>query len=208
MGASVATPPPGGSHLRSQRHEGRVIGRPAPPFTHICQCSAPSAPVTRKLPESPISFGPFKFLGLSRASRAKQRPVARSKINNLRELLLWLYGNESTPSLIRSQNPDLNTLNEVLLDPTGIVTLRSGLPLSIAHEASLGDEKLFTSAVHNSKATLQNAHATLTTGFNPNNSRLMETAYEVESLASDLVEQMREKQARARRTKKKKKRTH
>ena len=43
-------------------------------------------------------------------------PIAPENLSKLREMMVWLYGdkNSGTPPVIKSQNPDLNRLNEVL----------------------------------------------------------------------------------------------
>ena len=86
--------------------------------------------------------GIVNFIGLRGKGTTARRPVPQSKLKNLGDLMVWLlYGRESsdTPSVIRSQNPDLKTLDTVLLTDSGVKALRDGLPLSVAHDISLGD---------------------------------------------------------------------
>ncbi len=141
-----------------------------------------------------------KFLGIATKKRDLLRPVPANKVKHLGELCLWLYGDASqeVEPVMRSQNPDLKTLDAVLLDPTGLRGLRDGLPLSLAHEASLGDERLFRAALQDSKQALQRAHATLTTGFAPKDADSLRLAGEVENLAIDLHEEMVAKRGRGR----------
>jgi len=136
----------------------------------------------------------------------EEKPVPSSKIKNLGDLMLWLYGRDSseTPSLIRSQNPDLKTLDTVLLTETGIEALRDGLPLSVAHDISQGDERLFRQALQQAKQSLQKALGTLTTGFNATDTDMLKIAGDIESLAHDLVEAMTIKKSRDRREEKNK----
>jgi len=46
-------------------------------------------------------------------------PIDPDHLPALREMMTWLYGDrtEDKPALIRSQNPDLNKLNDVLQHP-------------------------------------------------------------------------------------------
>jgi hypothetical protein len=149
--------------------------------------------------------GVIGFLGLRTKGATPEKPVPHSKVKNLGDLMLWLYGRDSsdTPSLIRSQNPDLKTLDTILLTDTGIKALRDGLPLSVAHDISQGDERLFRQALQQAKQALQKALGTLTTGFNAADSDMTETARDIESLAHDLVEAMATKKSRDRREAKK-----
>ena len=139
-----------------------------------------------------------KFLGIDEGKLASKNPVPRGKIKNLKMLCEWLYGNEtqSKPSLIKSQNPDLKKLDEVLLSENGVRALSDGLPLAVAHDISLGDERLFRQALQQAKQALQKAHATLTTGFTTKDSEALAMANDIEHLASDLVSGMLEKKKR------------
>ena len=100
----------------------------------------------------------------------------------------------SVPPLARkSQNPDLKKLDEILLSEAGVQALTDGLPLSVAHDISLGDERLFRQALQQAKQALQKAHATLTTGFLGKDGEALALANDIEHLASDLVAGMLEK---------------
>ena len=136
-----------------------------------------------------------KFLSLDGDKIASKNPIPRKKIKNLKLLCEWLYGNEtqSKPSLIKSQNPDLKKLDEILLSEAGVQALTDGLPLSVAHDISLGDERLFRQALQQAKQALQKAHATLTTGFLGKDGEALALANDIEHLASDLVAGMLEK---------------
>jgi hypothetical protein len=141
------------------------------------------------------------FLGLRSKGTTPQKPVPPSRMKNLGDLLGWLYGRESSdsPSLIRSQNPDLKTLDTILLSDTGIKALRDGLPLSVAHDISQGDERIFRQALQQAKQALQKAHGTLTTGYGASDADSLKLAEDVESLAHDLVDAMSAKKLRDRR---------
>ncbi|MDA1313924.1 MAG: hypothetical protein O2968_11355 [Acidobacteria bacterium] len=145
--------------------------------------------------------GIVEFLGLRARGTTARKPVPPAKIKNLGDLLVWLYGRESTDtaSLIRSQNPDLKTLDSVLLTDAGVKALRDGLPLSVAHDISQGDERIFRQALQHAKQALQKAHGTLTTGFSAGDTDMLTLAGDVESLAHDLVDAMATKKARDRR---------
>ena len=119
--------------------------------------------------------------------------------------MLWLYGRDSsdTPSLIRSQNPDLKTLDTVLLTEAGVKALKDGLPLSVAHDIGQGDERLFRQSLQQAKQALQKAHGTLTTGFSSTDVDVPRLAADIQLLANDLVEAMANKKSRDKREAKK-----
>lgn len=141
------------------------------------------------------------YLGLRMKGVTPEKPVPSSKVKNLGNLMLWLYGKDSsdTASLIRSQNPDLKTLDTVLLTEAGVKALKDGLPLSVAHDISQGDERLFRQALQQAKQALQKALGTLTTGFNSNDNDMLRVAGDIQSLAHDLVEAMTTKKSRDKR---------
>jgi hypothetical protein len=142
-----------------------------------------------------------RFLGITDKKRSERRPVPASKIKNLGELCLWLYGDKARdiPPLMKSQNPDLGILDFVLLSPKGVQGLRDGLPLGVSRDAVLGDKQLFRTAIHESKQALQRAHATLSTGFDPTEKDMMDFAREIEGLAGDLTTEMEAKRKARRR---------
>lgn len=143
------------------------------------------------------------YLGLRTKGTTSEKPVPTSKLKNLGNLMLWLYGRNSsgTPSLIRSQNPDLKTLDTVLLTDAGVKALGDGLPLTVAHDISQGDERIFRQALQQAKQALQKALGTLTTGYNSSEADMLTIADDIESLAHDLVEAMTTKKSRDRRDK-------
>jgi hypothetical protein len=145
--------------------------------------------------------GIVNFLGLRNKGATDRTPVPQSKVKNLGDLMVWLYGRDSsnTQSLIKSQNPDLRTLDTVLLTETGIKALRDGLPLSVAHDISQGDERIFRQSLQQAKLALQKAHGTLTTGFSSGETDILGLAEDVERLAHDLVDAMANKKAKDRR---------
>jgi hypothetical protein len=150
--------------------------------------------------------GIISFLGLRSKGATDQRPVPSNKVKNLGELMVWLYGRDSsdTPSLIRSQNPDLKTLDTVLLTEAGVKALRDGLPLSVAHDISQGDERIFRQALQQAKQALQKAHGTLTTGYTSSEDDMLKLAEDIDNLARALVEAMEAKKAKDRRDARKK----
>lgn len=150
--------------------------------------------------------GIISFLGLRSKGATDRRPVPSAKVKNLGDLMVWLYGRESsnTESLIRSQNPDLKTLDMVIQTDAGIKALRDGLPLSVAHDISQGDERIFRQALQQAKQALQKAHGTLTTGYASGEDDALKLAEDVDELAHALVDAMVAKKAKDRRDARKK----
>jgi hypothetical protein len=111
-----------------------------------------------------------KFVGISRSdpdTRPSQRPVPKARLKNLGELCVWLYGSKSHSKepVIRSQNPDLRILDQVLQSKDGTAALRRGLPLTISRNIGRGDSALFREALVSAKQSLEEARAKLVTGY-------------------------------------------
>lgn len=108
-----------------------------------------------------------KFLGIDSEGSLKRDPVPKSKISELKEMMVWLYGSKSDNKapVIRTQNPDLNYLRQVIGNKTALSALRSGLPLERALQISRGDTQVFREALVKAKSSLQEAKSVVTTGY-------------------------------------------
>jgi hypothetical protein len=150
--------------------------------------------------------GIINFLGLRNKGATDRKPVPSNKVRNLGDLMVWLYGRDSSgaQSLIHSQNPDLKTLDTILLTEAGVKALRDGLPLSVAHDISQGDERIFRQALQQAKQALQKAHGTLTTGYASDEDDMLALAGDIDSLAHALVDAMVAKKTKDRRDARKK----
>jgi hypothetical protein len=133
------------------------------------------------------------FLGLPKGEKGigKRRPVPRSHVEQLGELLVWLYGQRSASvqPVVQTQNPDLRRLDEVLRSKAAIAALRKGLPLSVSLEISKGDARVFRESLVYAKQNLQKARGTVLTGYDGNED-LRETAEDVLELAQAIFEDM------------------
>lgn len=107
------------------------------------------------------------FLDIDSKSSLKPNPVPESKIQELEELMTWIYGKKSAgiEPVVRTQNPDLTRLREVIRKPDSLSVLRRSRRLEIAHNVAIGDKQRFRDALTNAKVELQNAKATVTTGY-------------------------------------------
>ncbi|MCX5784599.1 MAG: ParB N-terminal domain-containing protein [Elusimicrobia bacterium] len=108
-----------------------------------------------------------KFLGLDPNKSLEQNPVPKGKLPELKEMMIWLYGSKASGKepIVRSQNPDLNLLREVVSRKNALAGLRTGLPLERAFEIGIGDKRRFRESLTRAKEDLQQAKATVTTGY-------------------------------------------
>lgn len=138
-----------------------------------------------------------KFLGITPEGSLKPHPVPKAKHGELRELFTWLYGSreQKKEPVVRTQHPDLNTLREVISSPPALAALRSGYPLDRSHEISIGDARRFREALIRAKEDLQQAKATVTTGYN-GESDLYDAMESIQLIASTVQNEMEKKRKR------------
>jgi hypothetical protein len=132
-----------------------------------------------------------KFLGIDAEGSLKKDPVPRRKLRELAELMLWIYGSRAKEKepLVQSQNPDLNTLREVLRTPEGISALRAGYSLDRAHEISIGDPQRFREAMTRAREDLVQANGTVINGYD-GESELLSVSDEIVRLADRVNEEV------------------
>jgi hypothetical protein len=138
-----------------------------------------------------------KFLGLTQKRMEKPNPVPKNKRENLQELMLWLYGSKQSKlkPKIHSQNPDLRNLDEVLRTPRGLAFLRKpNQPLSLALEASQGDERLLENALVGAETQLREAKRFVATGFS-GQEHLRDIARDIGRLSESLNAEMSDYEA-------------
>ncbi len=132
-----------------------------------------------------------KFLGITSENSLRPNPVPRSKLAALSELMTWLYGRRSTRTepLVQTQSPDLNLLRVAISKPASLSALRSGYSLQRAHEIGIGDKRRFRDALISAKEELQQAKATVTTGYTGEED-LYTTASDIVRYAGTVKEEM------------------
>lgn len=108
-----------------------------------------------------------KFLGIDPEGSLKPSPVPQEKLTELQDLMTWLYGNKSkgVEPVVRTQNPDLNTLRTIIGKPEALAALRSGYSLERSLAVAIGDKRRFRESLTSAKVELQNAKGTVTTGY-------------------------------------------
>ncbi len=112
-------------------------------------------------------------LNIERDSSLKESPVPATHLDHLEELMVWLYGKKSDglEPVVKRQNPDLNILREVISKQESLTVFRAlasrGSPFALArsHEIAIGDKRRFSDALIEAKDKLQQASATVNTGY-------------------------------------------
>lgn len=108
------------------------------------------------------------FLGVDATKSATSaKPIPDAHLKELGELCIWLFGSKSRDirPLIRSQNPDLRVLDDVLQSKNGVAALRQGLGLTVSSDIAKGDEQILREKLVAAKSSLQDARGKVLTGY-------------------------------------------
>jgi ParB-like nuclease domain len=103
-----------------------------------------------------------EYLGIEKAWKDEEppeRPVKKDHLENLRQVMSWLYGSASdeVPPVIKSQNPDLKYLNEILTKPKAVKTLLVKRDLKVAHLDVQPPLELFEKSLINGHKAVEEA---------------------------------------------------
>lgn len=103
-----------------------------------------------------------KFLGLN-LSQVTTSPVPEDHLQNLEQLMFWLYGSKERDlrPIIKSQNPDLRNLNRVLLDNDSTSMLIATGDFLAAYENSQDGLELFSKSIMEARVAIEKAQAKL-----------------------------------------------
>lgn len=140
------------------------------------------------------------FLGLSdewRASDPKPDPVPAENLENLKQVLVWLYGSkpDQTPPVITSQNPDLKLLAEVLENPSARKLMMVRGDLREAHAQVERKGARFESALLGAKQQVELAMSQII-GFDPEDETLLQVGLELRDTSDTLYTTMEAKVAK------------
>jgi len=141
-----------------------------------------------------IDYPEFQeFLGIDPAELPESNPVPESHLQNLSDLMTWLYGKKSAGKdpVVRKQNPDLRQLALVVGNPAALEELRSDYPLTVAYDTSVGDEPRFRQALVSARQELKQANSTVATGYDGD-----EDMYDVLIGIQDIVRGLRREMKR------------
>ena len=141
------------------------------------------------------------FLGLSdewRAADPTPNPVPEANLDNLKQVLVWLYGSkpDQTPPVITSQNPDLKLLAEVLENPSARKMMMVQGDLRKAHEQVEKKGARFESALLSAKQSAETAMSQII-GFDPEDSTLLQVGLELRDTSDTLYTTMEAKVLKA-----------
>ncbi len=136
-----------------------------------------------------------KFLGIKGEARERPNPVPAKNIPKLGELCLWLFGSKDPAKkpLIKSQNPDLRKLGEVLSSERGYAALsrmKEGQEIDDIWRFSRGDERMLRESLVEAEKLLREAYGYLPTGYTAEKADLLQQGKTIFRLAEAIYDQM------------------
>lgn len=99
------------------------------------------------------------FLGITVETQDTSSPVSQDKLKHLEEFMIWVLGSRKSDlkPIIKSQNPDLRNLNQVLLSSEATETLRITGSLDEAFEASESPTSILYKSIVDANLKIQKA---------------------------------------------------
>jgi len=135
-----------------------------------------------------------EFLGLSdewRSNDPTPNPVPKKNLDNLRQLLIWLYGSKADQikPVILSQNPDIKNLAAVLSNPRSRTIMMLRNDLREAHAQIEPKGARFESALINAKQEAETAMSQII-GYDPEDSTLLEIGKDLRDTSEQIYSSM------------------
>jgi hypothetical protein len=118
-------------------------------------------------------------------------PVPKKNLENLRTLLVWLYGSkeDEIKPVITSQNPDIKNLAAVLTNPRARTLMMLRNNLNEAHNSIESKGARFESALVNAKQEAETALSQII-GFDYEDSTLLEIGKELADTSKQIYSNM------------------
>jgi hypothetical protein len=134
------------------------------------------------------------FLGLPddwRVDDPQPNPVPKKNLEDLRTLLVWLYGSkeDDIKPVITSQNPDIKNLAAVLSNPRARTMMLARNNLAEAHSSIESKGARFESALVNAKQEAETALSQII-GFDSEDSTLLEIGKELAETSDQIYTTM------------------
>ena len=141
------------------------------------------------------------YLGLDTAwARLDTAPdqIPHDKMVELQNVLFWIYGcrKDGLQPVIRSQNPDIKRLGEVLANAQGRHVLELKRDLDKAHSATQPMDRHFTASLLHARDAITDAAGSLR-AFDGRDDSLLDVAEDVKETATVVHDRMRRKRQEA-----------
>ena len=133
-----------------------------------------------------------QYLGID-VSKHVDSPVPPENLGKLEEVMYWMLGSRSKNirPIVRSQNPDIRYMNQILTNEDAIQVLRSTEDIEIAFDRSQDGNNVFHQSIVEAQMSLQKALSKIS--YYDGEESLLQTAMNVADSADSLFKMMKEK---------------
>ncbi len=124
----------------------------------------------------------------------KPDPVPHDQLDRLKQVLEWIYGSkmEASKPMVRSQNPDIKRLGEVLANTEALHVLETTSDLDKAHESTQLADQRFTTSLVRARDEARNASASLR-AYDGKDKALLNIAEDIKETAATIYQRMERK---------------
>ena len=121
-------------------------------------------------------------------------PVNLKKLDRLQKVLIWIYGSKKAQALpiVRSQNPDIKRLGDVLANLEARTILKATGDLKQAHAATVPRDSIFAKSLINARQNVLDATSSLS-AYDGENESLLKIAGDVKEASASLFLSMSDK---------------
>ena len=125
--------------------------------------------------------------------------MPREKLDRLKQVLVWIYGSKADDMepVVRTQNPDIKRLGEVLANAEGRHVLEQGRSLDEAHASTESADKRFTASLLRARDDIRDAAGSLR-AYDGRDQSLLDIAEDVNETAEVVHSRMAKKRREAR----------
>ena len=125
--------------------------------------------------------------------------VPREKLDRLRQVLVWIYGSKAddVEPVVRTRNPDIERLGEVLVNAEGRHVLEQGRGLDTAHASTVSADTRFTALLLRARNAIRDAAGSLR-AYDGQDQSLLDIADDIKETADMVYPSMAKKRRDAR----------
>ena len=125
-------------------------------------------------------------------------PVAHEEFPNLRKVLVWIYGSKEDDlrPVVRTQNPDIKRLGEVLEHPEGLHVLEATSDLDLAHAVTESINHRFSRSLVRARESIKDTFSSIR-AYDGQDYSLLQIAADVKETSDTVYQRMHKKTSEA-----------
>ena len=128
----------------------------------------------------------------------KPYPVPEGKLDNLKQLLVWIYGSKESdvPPVVKAQNPDIKRLAEVLAEAESLNVLKATSDLDKAYIVTEPVSRRFSDSLIRARYAIKDSAGSLR-AYDGRDASLLDIAEDVKETAETVYQRMQKKNREA-----------